>query len=147
MIAKQISFQLGLDPANMYIKQSVVEEREADLLKQLEVAEETVDVLEQLLSKYAQEALRLQTYNELLRQMQKMSPPSAPAPFPPFSPQQPWVWPPQPSDFPTQKIWCNNGAGMDHVGIVAKEVPNLYNDATLLNAIVESIQGLAKRGE
>lgn len=78
-----------------YIRADLVEEREAELLGQLEVSEETVDVLEQLLVKYAEEVQRLRIYNDLLRKM-----PATSEPFPPIAPTQPWVWPPRVGDLP-----------------------------------------------
>lgn len=92
-----------------YIRQDLVEQREADLLKQLEVAEDTVDVLEQLLQKYGAEILRLRAYNDALRLLNPPVP--APAPLPH---NQPFVWPNQPQTpmYPwndMNKIWCNAG--------------------------------------
>lgn len=92
-----------------FIRESIVEQSEADLLKKLEVAEDTVDVLEQLLQKYGAEILRLRSYNDALRLTQ--TPPPAILPYPG---QQPWVVPNQPQPmFPwndMNKVWCETTA-------------------------------------
>lgn len=46
-----------------FIRKDLVEQREADLLKQLETAEDTVDVLEKLLVRYAAEIRSLRAQN------------------------------------------------------------------------------------
>lgn len=46
-----------------FIRQALLEQREADLLKQLETAEDTVDVLEKLLVRYAAEIRSLRAQN------------------------------------------------------------------------------------
>ena len=112
-MAKEIlsSLQLNTSIANgTYIRQDLVEQREADLLKQLEVAEDTVDVLEQLLQKYGAEILRLRSYVDALRQLHTPNP--APAPMPVVNPVNvPWTWPNQETPmFPwndMNKVWCD----------------------------------------
>lgn len=105
------SLQLNTSIANgTYIRQDLVEQREADLLKQLEVAEDTVDVLEQLLQKYGAEILRLRAYNDALRQLSTPIP--APAPMPLTNPvNPPWTWPNQQNPvFPwndMNKVMCS----------------------------------------
>lgn len=74
-----------------FIRATVVEQHEADLLKQLEVSEETVAVLEQLLQKYAGEVKRLREYNQVLREMQK--PVVISGRLPPVNPGAPLSWP------------------------------------------------------
>lgn len=137
-MAKEIlsSLQLNTSIANgTYIRQDLVEQREADLLKQLEVAEDTVDVLEQLLQKYGAEILRLRAYNDVLRQLNPPVP--APAPLPP---NHPFVWPNQQQ--PTypwndmNKVWCGTPQMNQQVGIVTKEVPDLTNHESLVNDIM-----------
>lgn len=56
-----------------FVRKTLVEQSEADLLKQLEVAEDTVEVLEGLLKKAAEEILRLEHCNEMFRWMQRES--------------------------------------------------------------------------
>lgn len=111
-MAKEIlsTLQLNTSIANgAYIRQDLVEQREADLLKQLEVAEDTVDVLEQLLQKYGAEILRQRAYIDALRQLNPPIP--APAPLPP---NHPFVWPNQQQPvFPfndMNKVWCEDTA-------------------------------------
>lgn len=112
-MAKEIlsSLQLNTSIANgTYIRQDLVEQREADLLKQLEVAEDTVDVLEQLLQKYGAEILRQRAYIDVLRQLNPPVP--APAPMPVVNPVTvPWTWPNQQTPmFPwndMNKVWCD----------------------------------------
>lgn len=73
-----------------FIREGLVEQREADLLKSLETSEDTVAVLEELLTKYAQEVIRLRQYNDVLRMLTQ----AAPAlPTPPSPSTLPWVWP------------------------------------------------------
>lgn len=88
-----------------FIRKGLLEQREADLLKQLEIAEDTVDVLEQLLQKYGAEILRLRAYNDALRQLNPPLP--VPAPLPP---NHPFVWPNQQQPiYPwndMNKVWC-----------------------------------------
>lgn len=94
-----------------FIRESVVEQREAELLKQLEVSEDTVDVLEQLLQKYGAEILRLRAYNDALRKLSTPIP--APAPMPVINPVNApsWTWPNQQNPvFPwndMNKIMCS----------------------------------------
>lgn len=112
-MAKEIFPTLHINKPSIdgtYIRQDLVEQREADLLKQLEVAEDTVDVLEQLLQKYGAEILRLRSYVDALRQLHTPNP--APAPMPVVNPVNvPWTWPNQQTPmFPwndMNKVWCD----------------------------------------
>ncbi len=72
-MAKEIIPTLHIQNTRIFIRQDVVEKREAELLKQLEVAEDTVEVLEGLLKKAAEEILRLEHCNEMFRWMQRES--------------------------------------------------------------------------
>ncbi len=56
-----------------FVRKTLAEQSEAGLLKQLEVAEDTVKVLEGLLKKAAEEILRLEHCNEMFRWMQRES--------------------------------------------------------------------------
>lgn len=104
-----------------FIRKDLVEQREADLLGQLEVAEDTVDVLEQLLKKYAEEVQRLQRYNDALRLLPPISSPAIPTPPAPST--LPWVWDTQPSitplpwQFPTQITSLSSDHGLFGVAI------------------------------
>ncbi len=62
-----------------FVRKSVVEQSEADLLKQLELSEDTVEVLEGLLKKAANEIIRLQHQNDLFRWINQNPLPSNPA--------------------------------------------------------------------
>lgn len=93
-----------------FIRKKLVEQREADLLNQLEVAEDTVDVLEQLLQKHGAEILRLRSHVDAIRQLHTPNP--APAPMPVVNPVNvPWTWPNQQTPmFPwndMNKVWCD----------------------------------------
>lgn len=77
-----------------FVRQDLVEQREADLLESLELSEDTVETLENLLERYAQEVIRLRNENTLLRSLRQMPPQSTP----PAPTVQPWTWPPRPTD-------------------------------------------------
>lgn len=123
-----------------YIRQDLVEQREADLLKQLEIAEDTVDVLEQLLQKYGAEILRLRAYNDALRLTQNPVPHYVGIPA-----QHLWVWPHHQSpSLPIQdmnKVWCQADAK-----IKVENIDQFLSDLGIASEIVDSWPAWKKAG-